>query len=157
MHKRKAGKLQSGSTFPKQYWLAVNGKPKTPVDTADWEIHINLRFLRACTLGSLIQRHTPCWRLELTLAPNTYTGSSTRRTDARDTMVTNFESLEFPNNEYKILHRNVYIYSHWLTLCRIVLIARMHDKVVGVCLHARRVKQWWDEQMLDGKISDRIV
>ena len=29
MHKRKAGKLQTGSTFPKQYWLAVNGKPKT--------------------------------------------------------------------------------------------------------------------------------
>ena len=29
MHKKKAGKLQTGSTFPKQYWLAVNGKPKT--------------------------------------------------------------------------------------------------------------------------------
>ena len=29
MHKSKAGKLQSGSTFPKQYWPAVNGKPKT--------------------------------------------------------------------------------------------------------------------------------
>ena len=28
MHKKKAGKLQNGSTFPKQYWLAVNGKPK---------------------------------------------------------------------------------------------------------------------------------
>jgi len=28
MHKKKAGKLQTGSTFPKQYWLAVNGKPK---------------------------------------------------------------------------------------------------------------------------------
>jgi len=27
MHKKKAGKLQTGSTFPKQYWLAVNGKP----------------------------------------------------------------------------------------------------------------------------------
>jgi len=27
MHKSKAGKLQSGSTFPKQYWLAVHGKP----------------------------------------------------------------------------------------------------------------------------------
>jgi len=29
MHKKIAGKLQTGSTFPKQYWLAVNGKPKT--------------------------------------------------------------------------------------------------------------------------------
>ena len=29
MHKKKAGKLQTGSTIPKQYWLAVNGKPKT--------------------------------------------------------------------------------------------------------------------------------
>jgi len=29
MHKKKAGKLQAGSTIPKQYWLAVNGKPKT--------------------------------------------------------------------------------------------------------------------------------
>jgi len=29
MHKKKAGKLQTGNTFPKQYWLAVNGKPKT--------------------------------------------------------------------------------------------------------------------------------
>jgi len=29
MHKKKAGKLQTGSTFPKQYWLAVNGKPKS--------------------------------------------------------------------------------------------------------------------------------
>jgi len=29
MHKKKAGKLQTGITFPKQYWLAVNGKPKT--------------------------------------------------------------------------------------------------------------------------------
>jgi len=28
MHKKKAGKHQTGSTFPKQYWLAVNGKPK---------------------------------------------------------------------------------------------------------------------------------
>jgi len=28
MHKKKAGKLQTGITFPKQYWLAVNGKPK---------------------------------------------------------------------------------------------------------------------------------
>jgi len=28
MRKKKAGKLQTGSTFPKQYWLAVNGKPK---------------------------------------------------------------------------------------------------------------------------------
>jgi len=28
MHKKKAGKLQTGNTFPKQYWLAVNGKPK---------------------------------------------------------------------------------------------------------------------------------
>ena len=28
MHKKKAGKLQTGSTIPKQYWLAVNGKPK---------------------------------------------------------------------------------------------------------------------------------
>jgi len=27
MHKKKAGKLQTGNTFPKQYWLAVNGKP----------------------------------------------------------------------------------------------------------------------------------
>jgi len=27
--KKKAGKLQTGNTFPKQYWLAVNGKPKT--------------------------------------------------------------------------------------------------------------------------------
>jgi len=27
MHKKKAGKLQTGSTIPKQYWLAVNGKP----------------------------------------------------------------------------------------------------------------------------------
>jgi len=30
MHKKKAGKLQTGSTIPKQYWLAVNGKPKNP-------------------------------------------------------------------------------------------------------------------------------
>jgi len=29
MHKKKAGKLQTGNTFPKQYWLAVNSKPKT--------------------------------------------------------------------------------------------------------------------------------
>ena len=28
MHEKKAGKLQTGSTIPKQYWLAVNGKPK---------------------------------------------------------------------------------------------------------------------------------
>jgi len=28
MHKKKTGKLQTGITFPKQYWLAVNGKPK---------------------------------------------------------------------------------------------------------------------------------
>jgi len=31
MHKKKAGKLQTGNTFPKQYWLAVNGKPKSVV------------------------------------------------------------------------------------------------------------------------------
>jgi len=31
MHKKKAGKLQTGSTFPKQYWLAVNGKPKRKI------------------------------------------------------------------------------------------------------------------------------
>jgi len=28
MHKKNAGKLQTGSIIPKQYWLAVNGKPK---------------------------------------------------------------------------------------------------------------------------------
>jgi len=28
MHKKEAGKLKTGSTIPKQYWLAVNGKPK---------------------------------------------------------------------------------------------------------------------------------
>jgi len=28
MHRKKAGELQTGNTFPKQYWLAVNGKPK---------------------------------------------------------------------------------------------------------------------------------
>jgi len=31
MHQKKAGKLQTGSTIPKQYWLAVNGKPKTGI------------------------------------------------------------------------------------------------------------------------------
>jgi len=31
MYKKKAGKLQTGITFPKQYWLAVNGKPKIPL------------------------------------------------------------------------------------------------------------------------------
>jgi len=31
MHKKKAGKLQTGITFPKQYWLAVNGKPTKQV------------------------------------------------------------------------------------------------------------------------------
>jgi len=36
MHKKKAGKLQTGSTFPKQYWLAVNGKPK---------IHLKVAYL----------------------------------------------------------------------------------------------------------------
>jgi len=34
MHKKKAGKLQTGNTFPKQYWLAVNGKPKTSHNSA---------------------------------------------------------------------------------------------------------------------------
>jgi len=29
MHKTESGKFQTGNTFPKQYWLAVNGKPKT--------------------------------------------------------------------------------------------------------------------------------
>jgi len=29
MHKKKAGKLQTGITISKQYWLAVNGKPKS--------------------------------------------------------------------------------------------------------------------------------
>jgi len=28
MHKIEAGKFLTGSTFPKQYWFAVNGKPK---------------------------------------------------------------------------------------------------------------------------------
>ena len=41
MHKSKAGKLQTGSTFPKQYWLAVNGKPKNNVS---WSII----FIRIC-------------------------------------------------------------------------------------------------------------
>jgi len=27
----KAGKLQTGNTIPKQYWLAVNGKPKKEI------------------------------------------------------------------------------------------------------------------------------
>jgi len=29
MHKKKAGKLQTGSTIPKQYWLAVQKKVTT--------------------------------------------------------------------------------------------------------------------------------
>jgi len=32
MYNKKAGKLQTGITFPKQYWLAVNGKPKIIYD-----------------------------------------------------------------------------------------------------------------------------
>jgi len=28
MHKVESRKLPTGNTFPKQYWLAVNGKPK---------------------------------------------------------------------------------------------------------------------------------
>jgi len=32
MHKKKAGKLQTGNTFPKQYWLAVNGKPTNNIN-----------------------------------------------------------------------------------------------------------------------------
>jgi len=39
MHKKKAGKLQNGSTFPKQYWLAVNGKPKT-LDLSDNDLPV---------------------------------------------------------------------------------------------------------------------
>jgi len=38
MHKKKAGKLQTGSTIPKQYWLAVNGKPKTVLATYDQNV-----------------------------------------------------------------------------------------------------------------------
>jgi len=38
MHKKKAGKLQTGSTIPKQYWLAVNGKPKRIV-LLEWYVH----------------------------------------------------------------------------------------------------------------------
>ena len=37
MHKKKAGKLQTGSTIPKQYWLAVNGKPKKEIEN---QIHV---------------------------------------------------------------------------------------------------------------------
>jgi len=40
MHKKKAGKLQTGITFPKQYWLAVNGKPKS-----DSKLKLHCRFL----------------------------------------------------------------------------------------------------------------
>jgi len=37
MHKKKAGKLQTGNTFPKQYWLAVNGKPiMFPTFESNW-------------------------------------------------------------------------------------------------------------------------
>jgi len=35
MHKKKAGKLQTGNTIPKQYWLAVNGKPKRRIRQLD--------------------------------------------------------------------------------------------------------------------------
>jgi len=31
-----AGKFKTGNTFPKQYWLAVNGKPKILDSTAQW-------------------------------------------------------------------------------------------------------------------------
>jgi len=35
MHKIKGGKFQTGNTFPKQYWLAVNDKPKIPKVSTD--------------------------------------------------------------------------------------------------------------------------
>jgi len=50
MHKKKAGKLQTGSTFPKQYWLAVNGKPKRVMlmryrATVVW--HLSFQFIHS--------------------------------------------------------------------------------------------------------------
>jgi len=39
-----AGKLQTGNTFPKQYWLAVNGKPKTTVHI---QVKLRISFLIA--------------------------------------------------------------------------------------------------------------
>jgi len=41
MHKKKAGTLQTGSTFPKQYWLAMNGKPKTPNLVSILQCYVN--------------------------------------------------------------------------------------------------------------------
>jgi len=42
MHKKKAGKLQTGITFPKQYWLAVNGKPKSNVSAVAYISFVSL-------------------------------------------------------------------------------------------------------------------
>jgi len=44
MHKKKAGKLQTGNTFPKQYWLAVNGKPKNSVANKGIEFNAALNL-----------------------------------------------------------------------------------------------------------------
>ena len=65
MHKKKAGKLQTGSTFPKQYWLAVNGKPKTEAsETAisgivDGNVPIAPLRSNVCTLTSSIATDLP--------------------------------------------------------------------------------------------------
>jgi len=47
MHKKKAGKLQTGSTgstIPKQYWLAVNGKPINIDRTLNKWCRVNIMF-----------------------------------------------------------------------------------------------------------------
>ena len=52
MHKKKAGKLQTGITFPKQYWLAVNGKPKT--SSAVRTLGENMKLVT----GSILDKNT---------------------------------------------------------------------------------------------------
>ena len=61
MHKKKAGKLQTGSTFPKQYWLAVNGKPKTDQSQARvCVISYNKGYINTKSVDGCIQLYTSC-------------------------------------------------------------------------------------------------
>jgi len=53
MHNKKAGKLQTGSTFPKQYWLAVNGKPTTGSTEKKDDRFIVNQFLKQKPLTNL--------------------------------------------------------------------------------------------------------
>jgi len=91
MHKKNAGKLQTGSIIPKQYWLAVNGKPIRSRETAQNTVQFS------DIVKSTAKQSLPAQLSTGTQQMNSSRGRSRSRTARNNTNTSNARVSQTPN------------------------------------------------------------